>query len=260
LELTIEEETDGDLIECGSSGDDAKKKKKLAEAYALRSVKSAPDRVSFEQSQAAESPYVLRKIESSPTKRDLDCVSEDSDGSRVSELLRGASGMRPLALNTSSEEDSLSVVNTSNGSSALNSSTDGPKTTRRGRSLSAPRRKVHPITPPARGKSETPKFRDERVSKAGIHGPAINLISDESSEGSRSSADNRSFRSTVSRRARNARMKRLHADNERRRSRSTPGKRRRPKPETSIIFDPTLRAILVTRQVGVEYGPDEASL
>jgi hypothetical protein len=258
LELTIEEETDGDLIEDGSSGDDATKKKKLAEAYTLKGVKSAPDRGSFKQSQA-ESPYVLRKVESYPITRDLDCVSEDSDGSsQVSALLLGASGMRPVALITSIEEDSL--LNTSNDSSVLSSS-PGPKTTRRGRSLSVPRRsKFHPITPPARGKSETPKFREERISKAGIHGPAINLISDESSEGSRSSADNRSLRSTVSRRARNARIKRLHADNERRRSRSTPGKRRRPKPESPIIFDPTLRAILVTRQVGVEYGPDEASL
>ena len=54
----------------------------------------------------------------------------------------------------------------------------------------------------------------------------------------------------------------MHEDTVRRRARTVgPSNKRRapPKPEV-IIFDPTLRAILVGRDPGTEYGPDEASL
>jgi hypothetical protein len=58
-----------------------------------------------------------------------------------------------------------------------------PRTPRqRGRCLSVPRRKlssVHPISPVVRGKSAAARFREERVEKAGIHSPHINVVSDE---------------------------------------------------------------------------------
>ena len=258
LELTIAEETDGDLQELGSSGDE---KMKLSQDYALRGVKSAPDRLSFERAVTSYSP---NQSDTYPLLHgDLDCVSEDTDGSRVSEVLRKAADMRritPVVENSEEGTDLNSIIDTGPSITSPERKNNSP---RRGRCMSVPRRNrssVHPISPVQRGSSVAARFRDERVEKAGIHSPHINVVSDESSDGNESFTA-RSFRSAVSRRARNARVKRMHDDVERRRARTLdpPQRRRRPKPEV-VIFDPTLRAIFVNRQAGVEYGPDEASL
>lgn len=257
LDLTIEEETAGDL----SSGDERNNKVSLTQDYTLRGVRSAPDRLSF-ASAGKKSSGVNHADVSNLLRLELDCVSEDSD-SQTSAVLRRAD-----------EVTGASQAGISEDSTELSSSTDTPTEVasdqpqrdppQRGRSTSVPRRKrssVHPISPTPRGKSAAAKFRAERVEKAGIHSPHINLVSDDSSTSGESFAD-RSFRSTVSRRARKARVRRMHEDTVRRRARTVaPSNKRRapPKPEV-VIFDPTLRAILVSRDPGKEYGPDEASL
>ena len=261
LDLTIEEETAGDLQEMGSSGDEKKAKKSLSQDYALRGVKSAPDRLGFASATNKVSGVNISDS-SDLLLLELDCVSEDSD-SHISDILGKAGEVTGDSQAGNSEE---STELSSSITSAKDMTNDLPQVTlpQRGRGMSVPRRKrssVHPLSPTPRGKSAAARFRAERVEKAGIHSPHINVVSDDSSASEDSHAD-RSFRSTVSRRARKARVRRMHEDTVRRRARTVgPSNKRRapPKPEV-IIFDPTLRAILVGRDPGTEYGPDEASL
>lgn len=263
LDLTIEEETAGDLQEMGSSGDERKVKKSLSQDYTFRGVKSAPDRLGFALTETKESG-VNQSDSVNLLRLELDCVSEDSD-SHVSDILGKAGEATGESQEDNSEE---STELSSSIGSTKDMTLDQPQVTppQRGRGMSVPRRKrssVHPLspTPTPRGKSAAARFRAERVDKAGIHSPHINVVSDDSSASEDSLAD-RSFRSTVSRRARKARVRRMHEDTVRRRARTVaPSNKRRapPKPEV-IIFDPTLRAILVSRDPGKEYGPDEASL
>ena len=254
LDLTIEEETAGDL----SSGDEKKTEISLIRDYTLRGVRSAPDRLSFASSglNNADSNNLLRL--------ELDCVSEDSD-SHVSAIIFKADEVTGGSQGGIDEEftELSSSIDTAKGMASDQPQGDLPRRSR-SRSTSVARRKrssVHPISPAPHGKHGAAKFRAERVEKAGIHSPHINVVSDDSSTSDDSLAE-RSFRSTVSRRARKARVRRMHEDTVRRRARTVgPSNKRRapPKPEV-IIFDPTLRAILVTRDPGKEYGPDEASL
>jgi len=139
------------------------------------------------------------------------------------------------------------------------------KKLRRSRSLSNlrcnKRRSVHPISPLRRVMSVAPQFlNDESTTKADILSSSVNIVSDASSENS-SSADGRSIKTTLSRQARRARIKRLRE--ERRRAKTVDPKHKRvhqKQREQHIILDPTVRAVMVKRTEGMEYGPDEASL
>jgi hypothetical protein len=240
IELTIAEETDYDLRESSGEEDESE----LTNDYALRSTKSAPDRLSL----LSSSP---REELSSPLK-DFLSVSEASDESPVNGLPRKVllSGITPVD-ETTEESTSNSERNVSEGR---------PKSKqRRGRSLSVNRRnrsRVHPVyNSTLRARSAAPGFREERLSKAGIHAPAIHVVSDDSSESSASSHADRTCRSSFSRKARISRIKRMHEERRCARSLDPPNKRR---PE--IVFDPTLRAIFLFRKDGQEYGPDEVSL
>jgi hypothetical protein len=101
LDLTIEEETARDLQEMGSSGDE-KPTKGLFQAYALRGVKSAPDRFSFEQMPKSFSPK--QSDANSLLGGELDCVSEDSS-SHVSEVLRKADEARIISPVSQSDKE-----------------------------------------------------------------------------------------------------------------------------------------------------------
>lgn len=139
---------------------------------------------------------------------------------------------------------------------------------RRSRSMSLPRKKaaVHPIvTPTMSYNSPVPKTRIERVFKDGIHSPAINVVSDESSseDPASSSDERRSYRSThsnMSSRARGCRIRRLQEQAgivKRRRSRSLEPPLNRRQKDIAIVTDPSIMHIFRACQ---EYGPDEASL
>ena len=91
LDLTIEEETAGDLQEMGSSGDERIVELNLSEGYPLRGVRSAPDRLGF-PSTKIDSSQIDQSGASTMVGRELECVSEDSD-SHVSQILRNADDM-----------------------------------------------------------------------------------------------------------------------------------------------------------------------
>eukprot|EP00546_Thalassionema_frauenfeldii_P007318 CAMPEP_0178907900 /NCGR_PEP_ID=MMETSP0786-20121207/7624_1 /TAXON_ID=186022 /ORGANISM="Thalassionema frauenfeldii, Strain CCMP 1798" /LENGTH=671 /DNA_ID=CAMNT_0020579743 /DNA_START=329 /DNA_END=2341 /DNA_ORIENTATION=+ len=138
-----------------------------------------------------------------------------------------------------------------------------PVKLRRTRSLGSfrcdKRKSFHPVSPLSRrGKSATPKVSyDEKNTEGGIFLSSVHVVSDESSDNS-SSTENRSIRSTVSRQARMARIKRLRS--ERQRSNTVgPPKNRLPRQQRkqNIILDPTVRAIMLKRTEGEEYGADE---
>jgi hypothetical protein len=259
LDITIEEETSLDLDE-KTSDEEYMNSRKLSQGYALRGVKSAPDRMSFLTNNNGETKSSA--ITNDLHHVELACVSEDSD----------SEGMDSHQEKMKSEEENAQEKAELMEDGPLLPLTSNVNQLRRGRCRSTPRlklRSVHPDVSPPRGKSAGPQFRMARIEKAGIHSPHIHVVSDDDDDdSSQSDLDNtRDFRSNASQKARSARLKRLHKEQEsRQRSRSvgSPITRKQyrkvpPKPEV-VVFDPTLRAILVTRKPGTEYGPDEASL
>jgi len=284
LDFTIEEETDIDLME--SSDED---KKTQAVPYPLKETKSAPDRISFK---SILSPYKFNHSHTFPPRSpDSKTRNISRNNDSVLSSTPSTSTVSVIAPVTETEEDTASeydlrvnikksgilgkaeenlknsgsetMDDTTSGSDSGPEKTDEPrKNSRRSRSLCTLRCNMRRFSP-IRGKSATPRLRlrDEQISRAGIH---ARLISDGSSD---ESCTDRSTRSTISLQARTARIKRLCEERHRGRSKT---KSSHPSPKrlqykqrsskSDIILDPTLRAIVINRKDGAEYGPDEASL
>eukprot|EP00548_Thalassiothrix_antarctica_P019826 CAMPEP_0194187834 /NCGR_PEP_ID=MMETSP0154-20130528/52560_1 /TAXON_ID=1049557 /ORGANISM="Thalassiothrix antarctica, Strain L6-D1" /LENGTH=831 /DNA_ID=CAMNT_0038907817 /DNA_START=94 /DNA_END=2589 /DNA_ORIENTATION=- len=272
LDYTIEEETDIDLIESSEE-----ENRKTVVHYSLKETKS-PYKIVHAHTFPPRSPDSKMKSISTSTNLSLSSIPFTSN-------LSGVAPVTETEENTASEHkpqvgakrgvnlDKAGKDRKSCGSETEDDTTscsDGgpetyeeqqPKNSRRSRSLCTlrcnMRRSVYKVTPPQRGKSATPcvRLRDEQISTGGIHS---RLISDGSSDDSFTDI---SIRSTVSLQARTARIKRLCEERHRGKSRS---KSLLPSPKRmqhkQIILDPTLRAIMINRKDGAEYGPDEASL
>lgn len=243
LDLIIDEETDIELREFES--EDELMNKVLSSGY-----KSAPETLGagdrgmspyeFIQSQTlpanAERGYIV------PRTKVLDS-SLASDSSQLSEDLHIASVSRAASVTPEKVEyrsGKLSSDIRTFGYVPSADSEDKNLRPRRCRSMSIPRRRkkssIHPlVTPP-----KSSLWREERLYKGGIHSLAVHIVSDDenSDECCKSQASASSVKSSISRRARKARIRRLqreleNATTNRKRSRTLdPLKKRRETKES----------------------------
>jgi hypothetical protein len=288
LDMTIDEETDMDLKEFLSSEEESVVKQ-LSNGY-----KSAPETLGG--GNRGMSPYQFVQSETHPANAEKGYI------------------ISRTKVFDSSHESSLKVFDSSQESSLDSITQDVLMTpvkldyraadeetnlhSRRCRSMSIPRRKkrssIHPYVASPKSSlfpnssfedvppEKTTPWREERLYKGGIHNPAVHIVSDDenSDEQYMSSGSTRSAKSSISQRARKARIRRLQLELEdstasRKRSRTLdPPKIRRRTKEASYydlnsdlnktVFrydlperdNPTLNRLLFGR----DYSPDEASL
>ena len=261
LDLTIDEETDMELREMESSETES------MDEIMLSGYKSAPETLGagdrgmspyeFIQSQTlpanAERGYIV------PRAKVLDS-SSGSDPSEFSEDLQLASVARTASVTPEKVEYRSGIFSSDNrkfaGYVLSADSEDKNLHPRRCRSMSIPRRRkkssIHPlVTPPksclCRNSSEdaspekTIPWREERLYKGGIHSPAVHIVSDDenSDECYMSQASSRSVKSSISRRARKARVRRLQRELEdattnRKRSRTLDPPKKRQETKESL--------------------------
>lgn len=286
LDMTIDEETDLDLKEFESSEDD--KERNLSTGY-----KSAPETIGANRGMA---PYAFIQSESVPvsdergylvpkTESMLDDTSESADSSVAGVLVTADTTASHVSLSTTGstnavEEDAVnesayhsdgSVDRKGRSGPADNDEDEGKLCFRRSRSMSIPRRRktasIHPlVTPPmsptSLGDEEARKslpWREERLFKGGIHSVSSHISDSETSEEAMYMSE-ASAKSSMSRRARQARIRRLQSQStQRQRSRTLdpPKNRRRYDRQLSDLnMNPSLnRAVF-----GSDRGTDEASL
>ena len=246
LDTTIDEETDIDLLECETSGEEDKKgdrgHRSSGKGKLLNRSKSVPP----EPTLTPTEPYRLTESRSFQHKPVSESDEQSETSREIENMLQLAVQRRVTPVTdyeTSSSEGPSSALSPLSSSSSIGGKENhagraGYDATRRCRSMSLPKRSRRTVYPLAakRGKSAAPKLRrhrQERVFEAGIHSAAINIVSDESSNSDRSARSSAKL-------AREARIQRLTEEKRRRARTLDPPKNRRVR-----IVETSLNAILL---------------
>jgi hypothetical protein len=274
--MTIDEETDLDLKEFESSEDD---KGKIHSGY-----KSAP-----EAGGDRKKPYAFIQSESTPAAGERGYIvprsehlgsSDSLDSSAIQELVDTSTSQTVASQDESADtykknsyhsdgsvfrERKLKDVDEGEGSSLC---------FRRSRSMSLPRKRkgasVHPLvsistSPNAQEDRKGIPWREERLFKGGIHSESSHIVSDSETSGEEKYMSEVSARSSMSRRARKARIRRLQSESSTKRHRSRtldpPKIRRRYDRQSTYDSVPESHNATLNRLLfGSEHSAEEASL
>ena len=298
LDMTIDEETDMDLKEFESSDDDIENKihaggyKSAPETNANRKLSPYAFIHSGLLPASSERGYIIPKTEHVDVPRSLednslkphDLVTPDTSSSQVSPVaaadLAGEGSEPAYNSSESSSEGQEPIGYDSSASAGFGSGADteddssSNSRVRRCRSMSIPRRRknasVHPlVTPPMSPASVEERkntcipWREERLFKGGIHSTSSHIISDSETSGELHMPE-ASAKTSMSRRARKARIRRLQSESitHRQRSRTLdpPKSRRRYDRQSSYHVSESRSATMNRLLFGSEHGPEDASL